>query len=443
MQAKRWPIYLVIGGALLVVIALCALSVVGGFLFLQRSQASWNVFTDLDTPAQVEESRVIEVEVETDLEIFLDAGDIQLTSGEPGEMLFEMVKTAWRANQEEAEAAAAALQVGFTETAGKVSVKFSQPEGLNLDGRGLGRVDMTLHVPPATNLVLNTRFGSIEVSNIDGEIQLSGGFGDIAAEDLSGSLEISNQNGEIIIKRVDAPSGDVLVENSFGGIIVQNVTAQQLRLETDNGDLVLEDISAESALFFKTQFGKIELTGFEAASLEGASSNGGIDLQDGILTGDLVVESGFEAVSIQDVAAGSYQVTSRNGKITVTSASGRIDLRTDFGDLEVIGAQDAALDLYTGNGKIRFSGSLDESAVQSLETRFGDIEMLIPAGSSFDIHLETQFGSIQSELPVTLQGEFSEKSMSGEMNSGGTMMTIKTQNGNITLSESGIETQGE
>lgn len=444
MQGRKWLVAILVVG-ILIVLALCVVTIVGGLIYLRSGQVNMNVFGSLDTSAQHQEEREIEVAEGTELEMTLGAGDIFLTAGETGIFRFEMVKTAWRANQEEAEVAARELNVTFSESAGAVDVNFSVPDELNFAANrgGMDRVDFNVYVPDGTRVKITTDFGTIDAENIAGVIVLRTGFGEINAKSITGSLEIRNQNGDIRVEDLQAAGNDLLVSSSFGRVEIQGVTAEDITLKTANGSLTGESVAAESDIKLETQFGSIDLSNFEAVSLTADTSNGGVDLQDGAVIGQLTASSGFQDIVIQHVTAREYHVSSRNGKITLTDGAGLIHLRTDFGDLEVRQAENAVLDLYTGNGKIRFTGSLDSNAAQSIETSFGDIELIIPNDSSFDIKLETQFGQIRSELPVTLQGEISEKKMTGAINEGGSLLSITTQNGSITLSGFAQNNQGE
>jgi hypothetical protein len=47
--------------------------------------------------------------------------------------------------------------------------------------------------------------------------------------------------------------------------------------------------------------------------------------------------------------------------------------------------------------------------------------------------LQTEFGKITSDFEVTISGKLEEKHWTGKINGGGDELTVKNNNGNITL----------
>ena len=437
MKKKNLPIILVVGAALLIVMGLCALTAVGSLTYLRKSNFDWGVLRPQDISAKVTEAKTIEVEEGTELELTSSAGNVTIIGSETGgEIEVQMVKTAWRATDEEAREAAEALQASFTETSGKLIIDYSissRTSYLSSSG-GIDKIDFTIHVPTGTELNIKTSFGAIKVSNVSGEINLETDFGKVSVEDVRGGVVVKNTNGDVIIHRVNAPDGNVEVKSSFGSIDIEDVEAKTIDLSNTNGDLTGEILKASGEIRLDTEFGTIKFSQLEGASLNADSSNGKVDLRNGAFSGDLTIRTGFQAATVVDVEAANYTITVQNGDITLGGAQGVLDLRSDFGSIKVTEAVDARLDLHAGNGSIRFSGTLDPDSTHIAETSFGDINLSIPADVNLDILLQTEFGKVQTELPVTVKGDLSETKMTGTINAGGPLLTLKTQNGNIIIS---------
>ncbi len=436
MNKKNLPIILVVGTALLIVLGLCALTAVGSLTFLRNSNFEWSSLRPQDISARVTEKKTIAVEEGIELDLVSGAGSVTITGGEMGEVEVEMIKTAWRATEEEAKAAAEELKASFTEVTGTLIIDYSiKPRGNYISTTGgVDMIDFTIRVPVGTALDIKTSFGDIEVKNINGEVSLETDFGKVTVEDVAGALFIENTNGNVTINGVTAPEGAVEVKSSFGSIKIQEVEAQSFDLSSGNGDLTGKMLRATGNITMKTEFGKIEFSQIEGISLSVDSSNGMIDLRSGTFSGELNAKTGFQAVSVVDVEAASYTITVQNGNITLVGAQGLLKLRSDFGNLDITNAIDAQMDLHAGNGSIRFSGTLDPDSTHTAETSFGDIDLSIPADVNLDILLQTEFGKVQTELPVTVKGDLSEKKMTGTINAGGPLLTLKTQNGDITIS---------
>ena len=100
--------------------------------------------------------------------------------------------------------------------------------------------------------------------------------------------------------------------------------------------------------------------------------------------------------------------------------------------MEVLNAENATLDLSSNNGSVTFSGSLG-AGPHMLESDFGNIKISLPAETALDVDLETDFGRITSDFSLTIQGEISDNHRVGTINGGGATLTVKTNNGNISL----------
>jgi hypothetical protein len=57
----------------------------------------------------------------------------------------------------------------------------------------------------------------------------------------------------------------------------------------------------------------------------------------------------------------------------------------------------------------------------------------MPSTQSIDCEIKTGFGKIESDFDITVSGAIEEKHLSGKINDGGGLLTIETQNGNISL----------
>jgi DUF4097 and DUF4098 domain-containing protein YvlB len=133
------------------------------------------------------------------------------------------------------------------------------------------------------------------------------------------------------------------------------------------------------------------------------------------------------------VEAGQYALKTNNGELNLNEVSGEIDMDNSFGDIIIQNATDAGLDLKTNNGKVSFTGSLDQNEPQSIESSFGDIVLTIPSDSAFDLYLKTSFGEITSDMPVMITGNLSETEWKGTLNGGGETLDAETNNGDISL----------
>jgi hypothetical protein len=105
----------------------------------------------------------------------------------------------------------------------------------------------------------------------------------------------------------------------------------------------------------------------------------------------------------------------------------------EFGDIVVEEGKDVVLFVNVANGKFDFTGSFDPEEDHTIKGRFSDITLTIPEDIAFTVSAETRFGTITTEFPIMIIGEMDPQNLSGDINGGGPSLTIKTENGNITL----------
>ena len=132
--------------------------------------------------------------------------------------------------------------------------------------------------------------------------------------------------------------------------------------------------------------------------------------------------------------AGSYDLHTNSGSIDVDGAENSLKAHTDFGSITIKNAESTTLDLDTQSGTIEFSGSLG-AGPHNVISDFGQIDLNFPADSKLNVNLATDFGSISSEIPITvvLDGKLERDTQEGTMNGGGDTLTVRTKSGDINI----------
>jgi DUF4097 and DUF4098 domain-containing protein YvlB len=148
--------------------------------------------------------------------------------------------------------------------------------------------------------------------------------------------------------------------------------------------------------------------------------------------GLVTVHNDFGDLTFDTVDASAYDLKTQNGKIKVDKARGSITAQSDFGDVEVLNVEDGTIDLSSTNGAVIFSGSL-AGGPHSASSDFGNISLTLPAETALNVDLQTDFGKISSDFEITVSGALDDNHWIGKFNGGGGELTVKTNNGNITI----------
>lgn len=146
---------------------------------------------------------------------------------------------------------------------------------------------------------------------------------------------------------------------------------------------------------------------------------------------EVEVSSANGEVSIEGVA-GRISAVTHNGRIGVSGAQGQLEVRTSNGAIDIRDARVSQLTARTDNGAIDFAGSLGDGGDSQVETSNGRIRVVLSPEDRLRIDASSGNGSIDSSLSLENESK-TRRSLSGLLNGGGPVLTLKTNNGSITL----------
>lgn len=229
---------------------------------------------------------------------------------------------------------------------------------------------------------------------------------------------------------IDARSGDVYVhtdypdnrgrrwgDNNFQVSVIYEITIpaqSSLRAKSVSGNLQVSDINGEVDV--RSVSGTVLLSDISSRT-RASSVSGNVEAR------NLNGESDLQSVS------GNVQATLAVGDMEASSTSGRVELRDVTAE---------RLFAKSVSGTIRFEGPIMKSGRYEIESMSGGIRMTIPEESGFDLRANTFSGSINSDLPITIQGNRSSrqgrnKRLDGTVNGGGANIELSTFSGSIDI----------
>jgi hypothetical protein len=124
-----------------------------------------------------------------------------------------------------------------------------------------------------------------------------------------------------------------------------------------------------------------------------------------------------------------------NGGVHCQNLDSVVQASTTNGNVEVSTSEWASA--KTTNGGVRVSmGNAKWSGELELLTTNGSVNVTLPASAEFNVHAATTNGGIETDFPVTVQGTFGPKNLSGTVGGGGRELKVVTTNGGIELKKS-------
>ncbi len=418
---------------LLVVALLFVLAGIGAVVFFTLRGADFAVFNVPLVSATAEENKTLKVDTEKPVTLSVndDAGDVSIVGGDVEAVEVQILKTGYGSNDARAEEALKNIKYDIKQNGNTITITYK------LSGRQtreVNTVDFVITVPTETVVEVDNGFGVVDISDLKGNVDIYGDFGDVTVKNIDGALSVENSSGEIRVSNVDAGSENVRIEADFGKITLEKVNAKDVNINSSSGAITLNNVRATGDFFSKSDFGSVTFENGSAARVTIESSSGKVDITKVNIRSALAITNDFGDIELNQVIAGSYDLDSNSGGITIDGAKGSLKAQTDFGTIDIKNAENVTVDLKSNSGGIDFSGSLGEGP-HAMQSDFGGITLAIPADSQLNVDLNTDLGSISSDIPitVTLDGEVENNHQIGTINGGGATLTIQTNNGSIDI----------
>jgi len=131
----------------------------------------------------------------------------------------------------------------------------------------------------------------------------------------------------------------------------------------------------------------------------------------------------------------NFHALTTNGSVVGRNLASVVEATTTNGNVEVSTSEWASA--TTTNGGIRVSmGGAKWTGELKVRTTNGSVEVTMPASAEFRVDAATTNGGIQTDFPVTVQGSFSSKELSGTVGGGGRELKVATTYGSIRLMKS-------
>ncbi|MEO8294376.1 MAG: DUF4097 family beta strand repeat-containing protein [Gemmatimonadota bacterium] len=219
-------------------------------------------------------------------------------------------------------------------------------------GEGMeAHANLRVMVPEGKRVSVNIGVGSLNASNVNGQISLDAASADITADRMRGSLNIDTGSGNVTVTTVDGDlsidtgSGDVKVsgasgttisiDTGSGNISGHGFTSGHLSVDTGSGNIDMSDVSSP-VLSFDTGSGDVDVT------LSGDTDDFTIDTGSGDVT--VMVPSNFGSAIDLETSSGdvetevAIQIT-RQGKQHIIGrigdGQGRMDVETGSGNVTI------------------------------------------------------------------------------------------------------------
>ena len=132
----------------------------------------------------------------------------------------------------------------------------------------------------------------------------------------------------------------------------------------------------------------------------------------------------------------NFKALTTNGGIRCRDLKSVVHASTTNGNVDVSTSEWASARTTNGSVTVNMGSANWTGEVELLSTN-GSVRASLPASAEFAIRAATTNGGIHTDFPVTVQGSFGTKDLSGTVGAGGRELRVATTNGGIDLRKSG------
>lgn len=281
------------------------------------------------------------------------------------------------------------------------------------------------------------RDGRLSISNISGDITVTGGGGEeVSIEAIKRVRGDQRQLGDV----------DIVVEEHAGRVEVRADYNRNQRGRTNNVSVDFTiTLPATASIDTKSIAGAVKVTGVRGA-VRAESVSGNITTSDTPRVETAKSVSGN--VTLSGIALdGDLSASSVSGTVNAKGVKAHaLDLGSVSGDVVVTDVTCERLHAKSVSGGFEYSGSIAKGGVYDVNVHSGTVRFVLANATGFELTAHTFSGSIRSDLPLTIGGDrdrdgdgrrrgVSNRSMHATYGDGSATLTLRTFSGDIIIAK--------
>lgn len=289
------------------------------------------------------------------------------------------------------------------------------------------RIERELALEPGGSFVLDTDTGSVEVAGG----AAAGARVEIVAsrDDFEALYEVTFEErpGEAVVRvRKKNRASSWFKSSGSTKFRIEVPESTRVDIDTAGGSIEAQDLAGPARL--DTSGGSIRATAIHG-ELSADTSGGSIQIEN--VDGDVSADTSGGSITIRGVR-GKVGADTSGGGITIEDVTGDIEADTSGGSVKIAEAG-GRVNASSSGGPIRVSFAAGNSSGGSLETSGGGITVELDPSVGLEIDAYSSGGSVDCELPVTVQGKVSRTSLTGRLGSGGESLKLRTSGGGVDI----------
>ena len=179
------------------------------------------------------------------------------------------------------------------------AVPNSRSEGrqrITVVSRGSGveaYADLRVLVPEGKTVAIHLGVGTVDISNVDGDVRVDTRSGGVTARGVIGSLLIFTGSGSV---KATAVQGHTLIDTGSGGVDVVDLTNGTLRVDTGSGSINASEATATD-VELDTGSGSIRIKRLDSPTLSANTGSGSIRAEQ-VTARDIELDTGSGSIGL-------------------------------------------------------------------------------------------------------------------------------------------------
>ncbi|MFC1508255.1 DUF4097 domain-containing protein [Candidatus Omnitrophota bacterium] len=286
-------------------------------------------------------------------------------------------------------------------------------------------ISYTIEIPSDVILSVENSFGSIDITGVSGEFDITNGYGKVTAAMLDGRTSLTNKFGAIKARQI---TGEAVITTAHSSLDIEQITGN-LTAQTKFGKLTVNTVKGNG--YITGGHGGVECTSIsgdtEITNSHGSvicsaiggnvrinNSHGRIDVKN--MDSDVWAQTSFARVYAENVK-GKLTVENQHGAVEAVFIDGGADIHTTFGSVQVDQIDGDVL-VTNQHGSITAQNILLDTAGSKrnvrLKTSHASIKLRVPETFSANISASTTFGKFKCDFPLSMNLGDSELSGSNQ-----------------------------
>jgi DUF4097 and DUF4098 domain-containing protein YvlB len=201
---------------------------------------------------------------------------------------------------------------------------------------------------------------------------------------------------------VNNPFGSISVKPSAGNTVVINAVLHSDKVEVDNNQNG-NHVAVQSHLLpgADSVSGRVdyEILVPPDASITLHSTTGPLRAEK--LHGDVTLEGAAATVDVRDVSDAHVHVKTVNGPVTLTNVrAGYVEVDSLSGAVVLDQVDGPLVQIISTSGRISYTGDFGLGGEYRLTSHSGDIDAIVPDGTSADVSARSVKGEVHDDIPL-------------------------------------------